>query len=228
MSFRLTGSNISKRRISIIIPTLNEKDGLKEILNSLPQDYQIIIADGGSADGTLEIARKHKCTIFGKIKGYGKAYQVGLREAEGAVIVCLDGDGSYPVKRTPELISIFERENLDFLTTNRLDGLRKGSMSTMNYVGNKILTLFTRLLFGVKIKDSQSGMWVIRKKSLSKFMPKSDGMEFSEEIKIRAFLFARAKEIPIEYYPRMGRKKLREWVDGFKNLFHLFVLRATL
>jgi hypothetical protein len=80
----------------------------------------------------------------------------------------------------------------------------------------------TRLLFRIKLKDSQSGMWVFRKDILPKLEVTSDGMSMSEELKIEAFRKTKAKEFPIKYSPRIGEVKLNSWGDGTRNLRFLF------
>jgi len=83
------------------------------------------------------------------------------------------------------------------------------------------------LLFGVRLRDSQSGMWVIRRDVLDRILPESDGMAFSEEIKIRAFKCCKCAETPVKYGRRTGDPKIRTVLDGFKNLFYLSRLRFS-
>ncbi len=100
-------------------------------------------------------------------------------------------------------------------------------MSFTHKIGNRILTLTTRILFGVKIKDSQSGMWIFRHKILKSLNLTSDGMPFSEEIKIEAWRKFKCAEVPIEYRERKGEVKLSTWKDGLGNLKFLFRKRFT-
>jgi hypothetical protein len=100
-------------------------------------------------------------------------------------------------------------------------------MSQVHLLGNKLLTYFTRVLFRVSLKDSQSGMWVFRKNILDKVVLSSEGMSFSEEIKIVAFSLFKSTEFPIPYRKRIGKQKLRTVIDGLKNLAYLFNLRLS-
>ena len=95
-------------------------------------------------------------------------------------------------------------------------------MSSLNKFGNKVLTFFTNLLFSLELKDSQSGMWVIRKSALPKLNLESQGMPLSEEIKIEAFKKLKAKEVNSIYRKRGGKAKLRIFRDGWDNLYNLF------
>ena len=122
------------------------------------------------------------------------------------------------------------KENLDFITTNRFAGLSPRAMSFKHFFGNLILSFTLRLLYGIKLKDSQSGMWIIRKDALNKVKPLEefhDGMPFSEEIKIEMFKNReiKAKEIPSCLYKRKGVAKLQSWRDGWNNLKYLIKYR---
>ncbi len=217
-------------KVSVIIPTLNEEESIGHVLDKIPRDskyqWEIIIVDGDSKDRTREIAReKGAMVIVEKRRGYGRAYKTGFAAATGDIIVTLDGDDTYPAERIPELVDYLLSHNLDFLSCERFSLMREGAMSVTHKVGNKILTLTTRILFGIKIKDSQSGMWVFRREILKDLNVTSDGMPFSEEIKIEAWKKFRAAEIPIEYRERKGEVKLNTWKDGLRNLVFLFKKR---
>jgi hypothetical protein len=147
--------------------------------------------------------------------------------SRGEFLVAFDGDYSYPPSVVPKLVEIVIKRDLDFVTTNRLAGLEPEAMDLIHRLGNWLLTTAVRLLFSVRISDSQSGMWVIRKSALQRILPKSDGMAFSQEIKIRAFKSCRCLEVPIQYRKRIGTPKLKTILDGFRNLLNLFLLRFS-
>ena len=97
----------------------------------------------------------------------------------------------------------------------------------LNIIGNKILTIESKLLFGISLKDSQSGMWIIKKEVFNKIFPKSDGMPLSQEIKLlaiknREINFA---ESHISYKLRIGEVKLNKWRDGFLNMMQMVQMR---
>ncbi len=218
--------------ITVIIPTLNEEEAIGEVLSLIPRtkDMEVMIVDGLSTDRTLEIAEGGGArVVLEKRKGYGRAYKTGFAKANGDIIVTLDGDLTYPADSIPELIRYLEEHELDFLTCDRLSQLDKHAMSRKHRLGNWILKHATNLLFGLHLKDSQSGMWVFRKETLNRFDLESDGMPLSEEIKIKAFRHPdiRAGEVPIEYRIRVGEIKLNSWKDGWNNLKFLFHLRAS-
>jgi hypothetical protein len=99
-------------------------------------------------------------------------------------------------------------------------------MSFKHKFGNFVLSLAASLLFFRWMRDSQSGMWVFRRAILSRMKLTSDGMAFSEEIKVEALLSgARFEEIPVQYSSRLGEIKLNPWRDGFYNLWFLLKKR---
>ena len=219
---------LDRKLVSIVIPALNEEDGIRKTLLEIPRgeleklgfDTQILVVDGNSDDDTQNVALKNGADVLIEpIKGYGRAYKTGFSYVKGDIVITLDADATYPASEIPDILRILERENVDFLTTNRFASMEDGAMSFVNWLGNKILSFVTRLLFSVHIKDSQSGMWVFKKEVLSMILPSSDGMEFSEEIKIRAYKNVRAMEIPICYRKREGYAKLRVLQD--LSLIHI-------
>ncbi|KAA0011608.1 glycosyl transferase family 2 [Thermoplasmatales archaeon ex4484_30] len=223
-------------KVSIVIPTLNEEDGIGITIDSIKREefkkrgwqLEILIVDGNSTDKTREIAmEKGAKVIIEPRKGYGRAYKTGFKEASGDIIVTGDADGTYPFHKAHEYVELLLKENLDFITTNRFAELEKEAMSFKHFFGNFILSTTLRLLYGIKIKDSQSGMWIIRKEALKKIKPLEkfhDGMPFSEEIKIEMFKNKeiKAKEIPSCLYQRKGKAKIQSWRDGWLNLKYLF------
>ena len=219
-------------KLSIIIPTMNEEGSIglviDDIKGSLPStiDYEILVVDTNSKDRTREIATSKGARVIEEPRrGYGRAYKTGFENAKGEVVATLDADRTYPAGRIAEMVGMLEAEKLDFITTNRFAEMQPGAMSFTHKFGNWILAVSTRLLFRVKLRDSQSGMWVFRRAALPMLSIASDGMAMSEEIKIEAFKKLRAKEVPIKYSPRIGEVKLNTWRDGKNNLKFLFKKR---
>lgn len=221
-------------RVSIIIPTMNEEASIGEVIDTIHEamkdykgDYEIVVVDTESKDKTVEIAISKGARVIDEPRrGYGRAYKTGFENAKGEILATLDADCTYPAEDIPGLMKILEDENLDFITTDRLSKMEKGVMSAKHRLGNWILKVTTNLLFRMRIKDSQSGMWVFKKSIIEKIHLTSDGMPLSEEIKIEAWRKElKAKEVPIVYRMRKGEAKLQSWQDGFKNLKFLFKKR---
>jgi hypothetical protein len=103
------------------------------------------------------------------------------------------------------------------------------AMSFKHKFGNLALSLATSVLYFHWVRDSQSGMWVFRRSILPLMTLESDGMAFSEEIKIEALKSPkiRFREISIQYSSRLGEIKLNPWRDGLYNLFFLLKKRFS-
>ena len=218
-------------KVSIVIPTMNEENSIGETLDRIPRDFaelDIMIVDTNSKDRTREIAvSKGARVVEEPRRGYGRAYKTGFAAAKGDVIVTLDGDTTYPPEIIPKLVSTLEKENLDFITTDRLTRMEEGAMNTTHKVGNKVLVITMNILFRMKLKDSQSGMWCFRKSILPKLELTSNEMALSEEIKVEAWRKGfQCKEIPIKYEVRQGEVKLNTWKDGINN--ELFLIKKRL
>jgi len=213
-------------RITVVIPCLNEEQGILKVLHDLPPFVdEVIVVDNGSTDRTAAIAREMGAYVITELhRGYGRAYQSGFSRATGDIIVTLDGDHSYPVDALSYLLEAFMHCRVGFLSASRLPVLTDNAMSAKHKIGNWILSFVMSLLFFRWVHDSQSGMWVFRKDALDKMNLTSDGMAFSEEIKIEAIKNRDIgfREIFISYSQRVGEKKLRPWRDGIQNLVFLF------
>jgi len=224
------------------MPTLHEEKGVGKTIDSIKKDIfkkknwelEIAIIDGLSKDKTQEIAKKRGAKIIlEKRKGYGRAYKTGMSKATGDIIVTGDADATYPFNRIHKYIQLLLDEDLDFITTDRFAELKHGSMTVKHAFGNIVLATTLRILFLINIRDSQSGMWIIKKEALKKIQPLedfNDGMPFSEEIKIEMFAAKniKAKEIPSTLSSREGEIKLESFKDGWRNLKFLFKKRLYL
>jgi glycosyltransferase involved in cell wall biosynthesis len=219
--------------ITILMPALNEEESIGKTIKMIPVDKlkemgylpEILIVDGGSMDNTVESARSLGAKVISSRKGYGRQYRTGFENSSGEIIVTADSDCSYPMEEIPALLNILQTENLDFISTNRFAFMDHDSMMPVNRFGNRVLTLISNLLFSFRLKDSQSGMWIIRKKMLGEICLTGNGMSLSQEIKIKAFRKFKAKEVDSTYRKRVGKVKLRIFIDGFDNLFNLIKLK---
>jgi len=216
-------------KVSVVIPCFNEEEGVQHVIRSLPKSVdEIVVVDNNSTDRTAEVAASLGAKVVPeKRKGYGAAYKAGLPAVNGDITVTLDGDGSYPTEQIEEVIDYLLDTDLDFVSASRFPLQNPEAMTFTNKLGNMVLTVSMFLLFGRGIMDSQSGMWVYRTRVYSLMTLTSDGMPFSEEIKIEAIRNKRIRfgEYRVKYHQRIGEVKLEKWRDGFRNLFFLLKKR---
>ncbi|MCI4364936.1 MAG: glycosyltransferase family 2 protein [Thermoplasmata archaeon] len=239
-------------RASLVIPTLNEGGSIGEVLRTFrsaaaeanatlfrndPIEWEILVVDGGSTDGTADrAAREGARVLVERRKGYGRAYKTGFAATHGEVIATSDGDGTYPVEEIPRFVRKLLDEGVDFLTGNRMAFLDRRAMTTEHQIGNRVLNTLLRVAYhhylhempARTLLDSQSGFWVFRRKVLDRVALTQDGMAFSEELKIEAFLRGlKVVEVPIRYGERWGSPKLSTWRDGLSNLLFLVQKRLA-
>ncbi|MGI0130667.1 MAG: glycosyltransferase family 2 protein [Thermoplasmata archaeon] len=239
-------------KASLVIPTLNEAASIGHVLDSFqtgaregnarwfprdPLDWEILVVDGRSSDGTAEIARGRGARVIDEPrKGYGRAYRTGFDAARGEVVATLDGDATYPAEEVPRLVRYLIDRSLDFITCDRLSGLDPKAMTREHRIGNRVLNLLMHLAYhryfraagGATITDSQSGMWVFRRSILDRIRLTQDGMPMSEELKLEVVLRGlRFEELPVRYSERWGAPKLSSWRDGRQNLQFLLTKRLA-
>lgn len=238
-------------RGTLVVPTLNEAGSIGHVLERFhaaasegnrtlferdPIDWEILVVDGNSSDGTASIATAAGARVIHEPrKGYGRAYLTGFAAAQGEVIATLDGDATYPVEDVPKLVRRLFDHDLDFITCDRLAYVSRAAMTTEHRIGNWVLNLFLRIAYarylreapGGTLHDSQSGMWVFRRELLKKVKLSQEGMAFSEELKVEVLHRGlRFEEVPIRYAERWGAPKLSSWRDGEANL--MFLIRKRL
>ena len=146
--------------ITVIIPCLNEEQGIDAVLGRMP-DYvdEVIVVDNGSTDRSAAVARSRGAKVIREdVRGYSRAYKKGFANSTGDVIVALDGDHSYPVDAISYLLEAFNHLSVDFLNASRFPVSDRRAMSLKHRIDNLILSFTMSVLFLRWVRDSQSGM----------------------------------------------------------------------
>jgi len=218
--------NNNTPEISIILPCQNEEKALGFCLSQISKtvkenyiDTEIIVSDS-STDGSPEIARKAGVILVKHDKsGYGTAYLEALKVAKGKYIFMADADGTYDFSELPRFLK-YLREGYDFVIGDRFSGkMEKGAMPFTHKLGNPLLSGTLRLFFGTFINDSHCGMRAISKKSFADLNLQTTGMEFASEMIIKALRKnLKIKELPINYYRRKGKSKLKPVADSYRHM----------
>lgn len=178
--------------VSLVLPCKNENRALQVLLSSIPSCvHEVLIIDNGSTDKTRRVAKKFGARVLTESRtdngiGYGFAMIKGIREAMGDILVCMDGDGSYPINAIPYVVEKLNKHRLDFISCNRLPFQNGRTMSLVRMSGVLLFNAFIKVLFGYRINDALTGMWVFKKDILAYLTCKEGGWNFSLEIKLRA------------------------------------------
>jgi len=231
--YRGSGEKMYKDKvISLVVPCYNEEDGLKAMFPKVPLFIdEVIVVDNNSTDHTLEVAcRYHAKVIQEKRKGYGYAIKAGLARSRGDILVVLDGDDSYPLGEIEKLLDFLMTHKKDFVSGCRYPLQEKDAHPPLNTIANTFITWLSNVLFSIQLKDSLSGMWVFKREAFNSLNIQSNGMSFTQEIKIRTLLapdinFAEAH---IAYAPRKGDVKFKKGKDSFWIFLNLVLLRLEL
>jgi hypothetical protein len=223
--------------ISVVIPCLNEEEGVGAVvraawqgIESLGRTGEVIVVDNGSTDRSVEIAeREGAAVIHEERRGYGSAYLAGLAAARGEVIVIGDADGTYDFSKLDDFMAKIDK-GADMVLGSRLRGrIEPGAMPWLHrHLGNPMLTRLINVFFGPRVSDAYCGMRMFRRSVLPRLELQATGMEFALEMILksakRGLVIA---EVPIDYHARAGNSKLNTARDGWRSLRFLLVHSAT-
>jgi glycosyltransferase involved in cell wall biosynthesis len=223
--------------ISVVIPCLNEEEGVGAVvraawqgIESLGRTGEVIVVDNGSTDRSVEIAeREGAAVIHEERRGYGSAYLAGLAAARGEVIVIGDADGTYDFSKLDDFMAKIDK-GADMVLGSRLRGrIEPGAMPWLHrHLGNPMLTRLINVFFGPRVSDAYCGMRMFRRSVLPRLELQATGMEFALEMILksakRGLVIA---EVPIDYHARAGNSKLNTVRDGWRSLRFLLVHSAT-
>lgn len=221
--------NNPKRDVLIVIPALNEEEGIGQVLDSIYAKlngftYEVIVVDGGSKDNTVQIAKdKGAIVIYQKERGYGDALRTGMEYAvihfDTKAIVLMDADGSCDLKDVPALVKPILDGKADLVNGNRLLAMNEGAMSPINRIGNRIISLAMRVCYGLNVKDVCSGMKALKSDLARKLPLEVKDWPLMSEILAKAWwLETRILEIPISYNIRLGESKLPRFKAALDNI----------
>lgn len=225
----------SGKNISVVIPCYNEEIGIARVLKTMPDFVdEVVVVDNNSTDRTSEVAESLGArVVFEERKGYGRAYKTGLSNATGDIIITMDGDATYPRIAIAYLLDILFEDKLDFISAWRVAvDWRENFDYLLRFMGNRVFNLTILFIYQKHIHDSQSGMWVFKRDILNSIFVESDGMPFSQELKLEVFSKKEfnSREVPIQfsYFKREGESKLSLWGDGIRNYLQLFTNRLRM
>ena len=199
----------ARPRVAAVIPTLNEEEPIGEVVRAVPRDAvdEVIVADSGSTDRTVERARAAGARIVvERQRGYGRACAAGVRAARGCnIIVFLDGDGSDRPELVPMLLAPILADTHDFVIGSRTRGEREsGSMNGLQIAAGYAIGALTRLLYGVAYSD-MCAFRAIRRASLDRLGMREMTYGWNLEMQMRAARAGlRILEVPVAHRRRTG------------------------
>ena len=221
--------------LSIVMPCLNEIETLATCIDKAQRflldsgiDGEVIIADNGSTDGSIEAATAHGARVVHvPMRGYGAALGAGIAAARGRFVIMGDSDDSYDFSRLLPFVEQL-RGGADLVMGNRFrGGIAAGAMPLLHrYLGNPVLSFIGRLFFRIPVGDFHCGLRGFRRDRIADLGLTTTGMEFASEMVVHSALAGLAiREVPTTLSPD-GRSRpphLRTWRDGWRHLRFLLL-----
>ncbi|MCS6850284.1 MAG: glycosyltransferase family 2 protein [Gemmataceae bacterium] len=225
--------------VSVVMPCLNEADTVATCIRKARRALQehglegeIIVADNGSTDGSVEMAAAEGARVVRVAeRGYGHALMGGIAAARGRFIIMGDADDSYDFGEIPRIVAGL-RQGAQLVQGCRLPSgggtIRPAAMPFLHrWCGNPLLSWLARRMFGVPVHDVYCGLRGFTRELYDRLDLRCTGMEFATEMIIKASLYGEPiAEVPITLHPdgrKQGRSHLRTFRDGWRTL-RLFLL----
>ena len=205
--------------MSVIIPTHNEAGAIERVLADLPSHLttEVIVVDSNSNDGTPEIAARMGARVIQEPRrGYGRACLTGLAAANSPdVVVFLDGDYSDRPSELPILLAPITEGRADITLGSRLHERRSaGALPWHQVLGNRLAAALIRLLYGLEISDL-GPFRAARAEVLHALALEETTYGWAVEMILKGALAGfRVVEVPVSYYPRIGKSKISGTLRG--------------
>jgi glycosyltransferase involved in cell wall biosynthesis len=220
--------------LSVVMPVYNERTTIDAIVRrvlAVPMRTQLIVVDDGSSDGSSEVLdalqRELGFTLLHqKNAGKGAALRRGFTAVTGDIVVIQDADLEYSPEEYPQLLELIVKGKADVVYGSRFLGRHRAFMFS-HYVGNKLVTFATNLLYNTMLTDMETCYKMMRVEVLRSMALESNGFGIEPEMTAKIFKRGfRVYEVPITYDGRgYDQGKKITWAAGFVALWVLLKYR---
>ena len=224
--------------LTIVMPCLNEAETLVACIEKARRGIEaagvtgeVLIADNGSTDGSIELAEKHGARVVRVAeKGYGSALRGGIAAARGRWLLMGDADDSYDFSQAPRFVERL-RAGDDLVMGCRMPRgggtIMPGAMPWKNrHLGNPVLSFIGRLFFHTPVQDFHCGLRAFSRAAYDRMELQTTGMEFASEMVMKSSILGmKASEVPITLH-KDGRSRpphLKPWRDGWRHLRFMLI-----
>lgn len=236
---KATVTNIRPFKLSIVVPVYNEVETVETVIRSilelkLPCDFEILVIDDGSTDGSAQILEslhepKVKAFHHETNSGKGAAVQTGLAAATGTHLLVFDADTEYDPHDIARLVRPLMSGRAEVVFGSRMHGFGTVHPSLHHLIGNRAMTWATNIIFGAAMSDLHTCLKLIPVPLLQAMKLQENGFGLDTEIAAEMLRFGfRPYEMPISYVGRSVQegKKIR-FSDAFRSIYVLLKVRLT-
>ena len=202
-----------RQGFSVVIPAYNEAASIVSTITGiqkLPGEFEIIVVDDGSADGTYELAAETGAKVLKHMdnRGYGAALKTGIRHAKYDLIIITDADGTYPNEKIPFMLESITDET-DMTVAARTN--KNAKIPLIRRPAKWLITKLACFLASTNIPDLNSGLRIMKKSVLEKYIHLlPDGFSFTSTITLAMLTNGYIVDyVPIDYFKRVGKSKIR-------------------
>jgi len=215
----IIGSNISKDDVTVVLPTLNEEEGVGKVITYIKNNGfdRLLVVNGYSTDKTLDVVEKMGTDVIYQ-EGIGKtrALETAFKHVTTPYVVVMDADCTYSAKDIERLMAYAEK--YDLVIGARVD---RKNIGLLNRFGNWIITWAFNFFMQTNLSDVCSGMYMLKTSRARELEFFTRGL--NAEVEIAAQMAGSVTDIPVSYSVRVGKKKL-SLLDGVKDLFSILSL----
>ena len=224
--------------LTVIVPVYNECNTVAEVIRriraaDIPVIVDVVVVDDGSTDGTDKVLAAIQDSTVKVVnhrqnQGKGAAIRTGLAEARGDLVLIQDADLEYDPDDWPKLLDPILKGKTRVVYGSRFTGERM-NMLPSHWVGNRILSLVTNVLYSSTLSDMETGYKVFDRKVIAGITIESNRFDFEPEITAKVLRKGhRIYEVPISYAGReIDEGKKITWLDGFGALKALVKFRFS-
>jgi dolichol-phosphate mannosyltransferase len=214
-------SSVLKDDVTVVLPVLNEEEGISVVIDELLENgyRNILVVDGYSTDLTAQAARSKGATVIEQHgKGKTGAIKTAIEHLSTPYMVIMDGDFTYSAADIERLL--IHAKKYDQIIGRR----SQENITRIHRFGNRLISGLFNTLFGTKISDVCSGMYLLNSKSAKQLEFGTKGFSVEAEVLAQMAMRGRVTEVPIDYRKRLGQQKLSTLVHGVDILKSIFGL----
>jgi len=214
---------VSRDQLTVVIPTKNEQEAIKVVLQELKQyGYNnILLVDGYSTDKTVDYAKQLGVTVIMQHgRGKGKGIQTAIEYVKTPYMLVMDGDYTYDPKHIDNFL--VHAEKYDQIIGARINGRKH--IPILNRIGNWVINKAFNIFIGAQSTDVCSGMYLLKTEAVKDLALNSNSFDVEVELAAQMVTEGKITEIPITYRERIGQKKISSCIDGLQILGSVFKL----